>query len=121
MLCVCTQVATYIPGTTLFAIHQFFFLHWSFGQEEKMGRVGEKRRWAAGGRQRWRRGLSPHLSSPASGKAYARDSSALFLYVSRGPGGHPLCFSSPSTLEEVGYASYCIADSYGRPSVCALL
>jgi hypothetical protein len=45
---------------------------------------------------------SPHLSSPASGKAYARDSSALFLHV-RGPGGHPLCFFSSSTLEEVGY------------------
>jgi hypothetical protein len=96
---------TYIPGATLFAMHQIFFLHWSLGQQEKMGRQGEKRRWAGGERQ----GANADgeegfllISPSASGKAYARDSSALFLHAR----GRPLathCASSPRTVEEVGY------------------
>ncbi|CAM6029919.1 unnamed protein product [Sphagnum balticum] len=69
---------------------------------------------------RWRRGLSPHLLSPASGKAYARDSSALFLHA-RGPGDHRPCFFSSQLLRKWATVSYCIADSYGRPSACAYL
>ncbi|CAM6029920.1 unnamed protein product [Sphagnum balticum] len=66
---------------------------------------------------RWRRGLSPHLSCPASGKENRERCS--FMRV--GPvTSH--CASSPhQLLRKWVTASYCIADSYGRPSVCAYL
>lgn len=110
----CVYSSNLYPGCNIYTRYNTIygaskkFLHWSLGQEEKNGQEGGEeargRRRPTKSQWRWRRGLSPHLSSPASGKAYARNSSALFLYVSRGPGGHPLCFSSPSTLEEVGYS-----------------
>jgi hypothetical protein len=83
-----------------------FFSSLEFGAGGKNGQEGGEeamgRRRPTKSQWRWRRGLSPHLSSPASGKAYARDPSAWFLHA-RGPGGHPLCFFSSSTLEEVVY------------------
>lgn len=101
-----------------------FFLHWSFGQEENMGRKGEKRRWAGGGRQR------------ANGDG---DEGFLLISLRRLPGKRTreirsrcsfmrvgpvttLCASSPrQLLRKWVTVSYCIADSYGRPSVCAYL
>jgi hypothetical protein len=96
-----------------------------------MGRQGEKRRWAGGERQgansddeegfllislpgKRSRGLS------SSGKAYARDSSALFLDA-RGRPVATHCASSPRQLSRKwATASYCIADSYGRPLVLCI-
>lgn len=104
MLCVCTRLQHIYP-VQHYLLYINFFSSLEFWAGGKNGQEGGEE--AVGSRRptksqwRWRRGLSPHLPSPASGKAYARDSSALFLHA-RGPGDHPLCFFSSSTLEEVG-------------------
>lgn len=101
-----------------------FDLHWSFGQEEKMGRKGEKRRWARGGRQ----GANGDgeegfllISLPPLPAKRTREIRARSSFTCVGPVATH-CASSPRQLSRKwATASYCIADSYGRPSVCAYL
>ncbi len=102
-----------------------FFLHWSLGQEEKMGRKGEKRRWAGGGRQRANgddeEGFLFISLRPLPAKR-TREIRARCSFMFRVGPVATHCASSPrQLLRKWATASYCIADSYGRPSVCALL
>ncbi len=98
-----------------------YFLHWSLGQEEKnwggRGRRGDGPEAANGGGEE---GFLLISFRRLPGKRM-RGIRARCSFMRVGP-VTTHCASSPrQLLRKWVTASYCIADSYGRPSVCAYL